>query len=125
MEKEIKMKLYNELFDHIPTHGQTKFLQPELIRQIDKLEYEAMNNGNGNWDKDFEFFLDFIHSSLNAPETFSESEIKLLDKYITRLRNFDEPCLDKSLFDGLIELALKFYSVNNELVPIEKLDTNR
>lgn len=48
----------------VPKEGQADNLQGELLRQVEKLRYEAQNNGNINWDSDFEFFCEFLKLSL-------------------------------------------------------------
>lgn len=34
----------------VPKSGQADSLQGEMLRQIEKLRYEAQNNGNINWE---------------------------------------------------------------------------
>lgn len=43
--------------NYVPQRGQSDVLQGELLREIEKLRCEAQDNGNINWDEDFEFFL--------------------------------------------------------------------
>ena len=50
--------------NYVPEIGQANVLQGELLRELEKLRYEAQNNGNMNWDKDFEYFCDFISETL-------------------------------------------------------------
>ena len=37
--------------NYVPEIGQANVLQGELLRELEKLRYEAQNNGNMNWDK--------------------------------------------------------------------------
>ena len=50
--------------DHVPESGQSDCIQGELLRQLEGLRYEAQDNGNINWDDNFEFFCDFIGKTL-------------------------------------------------------------
>ena len=42
----------------IPKSGQAEFVQAEVLRVIEKLRWEAQNNGNINWDDRFEMMID-------------------------------------------------------------------
>ena len=63
--KEIKAKDYKQKYFHeckeiwknyVPKEGQAENLQGELLREIEKLRYEAQDNGNRNWDEDYSYF---------------------------------------------------------------------
>ncbi len=60
--------------NYVPKSGQAECLQGELLREIEKLRWEAQSNGNINWDDDFAYFCDFIGSTLCEMEIFSDSE---------------------------------------------------
>ena len=60
--------------NYFPTSGQSNILQGELLRQIEKLRGEAQDNGNRNWDEDFEYFCDFIRDTLCSQDMFSGEE---------------------------------------------------
>jgi len=48
----------------VPANGPATCLQGELLRQVEKLRYEAQSNGNINWDSDFDYFCDFLSEHL-------------------------------------------------------------
>ena len=48
----------------IPPRGPAATLQGELIRSVDKLWYEAQDNGNINWGPDFDLFTDLLDWNL-------------------------------------------------------------
>lgn len=50
--------------NYVPKNGQSDVLQGELLRQVEKLRYEAQNNGNINWGDDFRFFCRFLQQTL-------------------------------------------------------------
>lgn len=59
----------------IPESGQANSLQGELLRECEKLRYEAQVNGNVNWwDKWFEYFCDHISKTLCEQSFFSAEE---------------------------------------------------
>ncbi|MBU9736073.1 hypothetical protein [Diplocloster agilis] len=60
--------------NYVPAKGQSNVLQGEMLRQIEKLRYEAQNNGNRNWDEDFEYFCDFLTRALCSSDALSRQE---------------------------------------------------
>lgn len=48
----------------IPDRGQASSVQGEILRCIEALRWEAQENGNINWDRGFEIYLEFIHENL-------------------------------------------------------------
>jgi len=46
--------------NYVPKSGQADTVQGELLRVIEKLRYEAQDNGNINWDDGFEMFCHYI-----------------------------------------------------------------
>lgn len=70
---------------YVPRRGQSKTLQGELLREIEKIRCEAQDNGNVNWDTDFAYFCDFIADSLLAQTIYTEDDktaIKLIMDYL-------------------------------------------
>ena len=78
--KDYKQKYFHECKEiwknYVPKEGQAENLQGELLREIEKLRYEAQDNGNRNWDEDYSYFCNFISKSLCEQSIFSESEKK-------------------------------------------------
>ncbi len=71
--------------NYIPKEGQANNLQGELLREIEKIRYEAQNNGNVNWDNDYSYFCDYISKRLSEQSIFSaieKEEITLIMSYI-------------------------------------------
>ncbi len=57
----------------VPRQGQASTLQAELLRAIEKLRNEAMDNGNINWDSDFVKFVDLLERHLAGEPTFIDA----------------------------------------------------
>lgn len=71
--------------NYVPKNGQANNLQGELLREIEKIRYEAQDNGNINWDEDYSYFCDFINDSLSKEDIFTpeeKEEIKLIMTYL-------------------------------------------
>lgn len=64
-------RLWAEL---VPTHGQAKTVQGEIVRITGKLTREAYTNGNMNWDRDCVRMWRFVAKTLDDPETFTAVE---------------------------------------------------
>lgn len=68
-------KIWKEL---VPKSGQADSLQGELLRQAEKLRNEAMDNGNKNWDDNFEWFCDFISKTLLESNLFEAKRMETI-----------------------------------------------
>lgn len=70
----------------VPKSGQADNLQGELLRELEKLRYEAQHNGNINWDEDFDYFCVHIRESLCAQPLFSQKDKEEIDLIMGFLR---------------------------------------
>lgn len=95
---------------HVPKHGQADCLQGELLREMEKLRWEAQENGNRNWDSDYSYFCDFIGASLSEQPVFSTTEK-------------EEICSILSYLKECGEYAQKFYNgqISEDDVDMEKI----
>jgi hypothetical protein len=50
----------------VPKSGQADTVQGELLRAVEKLSWEAQNNGNINWDDRFEMLIEFLRATLSV-----------------------------------------------------------
>jgi hypothetical protein len=75
----------------VPKSGQADSIQGEMLRAIEKLRWEAQENGNINWDDSFEMFIDFLHNTLGTEESFSKETKTSIIADLERLRNFIFP----------------------------------
>lgn len=74
--------------NYVPERGQADNLQGELLREIEKLRWEAQSNGNINWDEDFAYFCDFISNTLSEQSIFSEAEKEEAASIMNRLKSY-------------------------------------
>ena len=95
--------------NYVPKSGQADNLQGELLREIEKLRWEAQENGNINWDEDFAYFCGFISNKLSEQSIFSEDEKEEAASIMARLKSYGE------------------YSrkVNDGEIPQDEIDMNR
>ena len=74
----------------VPKSGQSDTLQGELLRQVEKLRYEAQDNGNLNWDDNFSFFCDNLKNCFQASGQFSPQHLQKLSKALDYLKDCGE-----------------------------------
>jgi hypothetical protein len=105
----------------VPKRGQSETVQGELLRAVEKLRWEAQNNGNINWDEGFLILIDYLKSTLNADASFTDAERLTINADIERLRNFTPveemddvtdggalPYVEDDLYDRLTGFVAKF-----------------
>jgi hypothetical protein len=105
----------------IPKSGQADSLQGEILRAIERLRWEAQENGNINWDEGFEMLIDFLQSTLGNEESFSKETRTQIHSDLQRLKNFiypdrlenksqvsQLPYVDDDLYDRLTEILIQF-----------------
>lgn len=144
MREPYVQKYFNECKfiwkNYVPKNGQSSVLQGELLRELEKLRWEAQDNGNINWDDDYTYFCDFIKKTLCRQTIFSETEkrkIVLALDYINDCGNYakkwnsgqiagQEVDMDKIAYtkDNLYDIvadAIGFFQMKNpEPIPYQK-----
>ena len=122
------------VWDHlIPESGQALTVQGELFRAIQKLRWEAQENGNINWDDCFVKLIDFLHENLVEKSELSKEIKSSIESDLTRLRDFlpvDElqddddadqlPCVEDDLYIRLTKAAISFCRLRPTLIPRER-----
>jgi hypothetical protein len=104
----------------VPKSGQADTVQGELIRAIERLRWEAQNNGNVNWDEGFERFCDFIEETLAVTPPFDADALQEIHADISRLRDFEHPYLEDDLYDRLSDRTIEFHRHLGGIVPRER-----
>lgn len=115
----------------VPKSGQASTVQGELLRAVEKLRWEAQENGNINWDDGFVILIDFVEQTLSTHAAFSTSERQVVKADLHRLRHFvpvdefdDEsnsgslPYVEDDLYDRLTAFVVAFARANPE--PLER-----
>lgn len=114
----------------VPPNGQSATVQGELLRAVEKLRWEAQENGNINWDEGFLILLAFLENQLLGHPGFGEAERKTIQRDLNRLRNFlpvdeldDEsesgslPYVEDDLYNRLEDFVVVFARANPEVLP--------
>lgn len=94
---------------YIPPSGPSAVLQAELRRAVDKLWFEGQDNGNINWDADFEYFCDLLEKHLLSPAVLDEPDRQMATQSLAILRDcgrqayVSKPDWARGLDDAAIE----------------------
>jgi hypothetical protein len=115
----------------VPKSGQATTVQGELLRAVEKLRWEAQENGNINWDEGFVILVDYLKQTLNSQPTFTASELHTIKTDTDRLRSFvpveeldnelnsgSLPYVENDLYDRLTGFVVSFSRANPE--PLER-----
>jgi len=103
--------VWNEL---VPKSGQSDTVQGELLRAIEKLRWEAQNNGNVNWDVGFERLLGFLEAELTGDAALAESDRVAASDDVGRLREHADPYLEDDLYDRLTDVLVAYCRAHPE-----------
>ena len=104
--RAIEKKIWKEF---VPSSGQAKTVQGELLRAVEKLRYESLNNGNLNWDRGFNILVKYLSLKLLDENIFTKSELNEIKMAIGHLKNYKYPCLSEYFFDMLSHRVVDFY----------------
>ena len=97
----------------VPKSGQADNLQGEILRMIVKLRNEAINNGNINWDDNFEWFCNFLKENLVNCGLFDEEKtikIKMILDYIKDNGNYARKYANGEITDNQVDIFKLAYT---------------
>jgi hypothetical protein len=101
----------------VPKSGQCSSVQGELLRAVEKLCWEAQNNGNINWDSGFEILLDFLESNLCNEPCLPDETRESVQEDLGALRNYEYPYTEQDLYDRLTEAVVAYCRLHPRLIP--------
>lgn len=102
--------------NYVPESGQAETLQGELLREVEKLRWEAQNNGNINWDEDFVYFCGFIKDTLCAQRIYSPEEkaqIRAILDYLEDCGNYAMAWGEEEISDDEVDVDRVAYVDDN------------
>jgi hypothetical protein len=71
---------------YVPEYGACAVLQGELVRAVDKLWFEGQDNGNINWDRGLEYFVDLLEDQLLASGVLPPTDQAMATRSLLILR---------------------------------------
>lgn len=109
----------------VPKNGQATTVQGELLRAVEKLRWEAQQNGNINWGGGFAILIDYLQDTLTDYPGFNSSDRTVITSDLARLGEAQGcmPYVEDDLSDRLTEYVVT-YSRDNP-VHIARPDVNR
>lgn len=108
--------------NYIPEQGPSEVLQGELLREIEMLRNEAVEQGNSQWDMDFSYFCENIKWKLTNLSIYTEEELLKINLIIDYLKYTGENKISytkDNLYDILADLVGKLQSVHPDPIPCE------
>jgi hypothetical protein len=100
----------------VPKSGQCDTVQGELLRAVEKLSWEAQNNGNINWDGGFERLIDFLERTLCDDPKISEETKEAVRVDLALLREYEYPQTEDGVFEELTEAVVEFCRIHPHLI---------
>ena len=118
------MKYFDEAkniwINFVPKSGQSDTVEGELIRAIEKLRYEAQNNGNGNWDEGFELFCQYLWDNLNDNRVFGHDVLNEIRTDIDMVNNSEVPYFEDDLYDRITDRIIEWSLAHKGPIKREK-----
>ena len=99
--------------NHVPSRGQSDTVEGEMIRAIERLRWEAQENGNGNWDKAFKYFCEFLWKTLHDKNVFDEHALQEIKEDIETISKGRQPYLHDDIYDRLTDRVVEWTFVYN------------
>jgi hypothetical protein len=81
-------------------------------------------NGNGNWDKCFDMFCDYLEITLCDSEIFNMLQKMKIRSNIKRFRKYNNPYLEDDIYDDLTDRVVEWYFKNQEPI-FKSFDPNQ
>lgn len=72
----------------VPQSGQADTVQGELVRVIGRLASEEYRNGNGNWDRGFRMYTNFLAKHLPDEAVFDAEQLTQIKEDIQQIRYY-------------------------------------
>lgn len=100
----------------VPKQGISDSLQGELLRQLEKLRWEAQENGNINWWEEYSSYCKFILETLSQDKIFSrqqKAELKLIMDYLKSCGEYAQAYHEDEIIDDDLEIEELAYVDDN------------
>ena len=105
----------------VPDRGQAATVQGELLRAVEKLRWEAQENGNINWDEGFLMLLDFLDKHLAGQGI--KADLAQLREFLPVAELDDDadraslPCVEDALYNRLEAAVVAFARAHPRPLP--------
>jgi ankyrin repeat protein len=115
---------YHELWAFlVPSQGEAKTVQGEVIRITGRVSDELYRNGGANWDADFRKMLNALKKHFASGAPLTPEELAEAGEMAASIKAKGDD--NDIVIDRLCEFAVKWVLQNPDPTPLEKPDYNR
>jgi hypothetical protein len=111
-------------FNLVPSHGQSKTVQGELLRCVERLRWEAQNNGNMNWDFGYADLIEYLERTLCSDAGLSEERQRAIREDLALLRDHGDAYMEDDLYERLTGHVAAYCRMHPQLI-FRQIDPNR
>jgi len=112
---------FDTLWDkYVPARGQADTKQGELLRAVEKLRHEALNNGNINWRDAHQHFVDDLRQSLSTDACFTEDEKREINQDLDLIGDHEHPP-DDGPYDRLLDRVIEWCHAHQDPIRHEHI----
>ncbi|WP_339239542.1 hypothetical protein MKX40_03995 [Paenibacillus sp. FSL R5-0517] len=115
-------KQHQELWEYlVPAQGHAQTVQGEMIRITGRVSHEVLDNGGGNWDREYRKMLDALIRHLGTGEPLAPALLQEASDLVSRLHDgydFDAPA-------RLSELAVLWVVTNPQPIAMAQPEYTR
>ncbi|MCX2680100.1 hypothetical protein OOZ15_09135 [Galbibacter sp. EGI 63066] len=109
--------------NYVPESGQSKYVQGELLRAIEKLRDEAHRNGNINFnEKCHGILIDYLRKKLSDKKVFNQKTIEQINTDLDKLSIEDKPYSEDDIFDRISNRVVDWCMLYHEPISHEEND---
>jgi hypothetical protein len=107
---------------YVPQEGQADTKQGELIRAVEKLRHETMNNGNMNWDDGHRHFVEYLRTTLASDDCFTAEDKREIEADLDEVGEDGDGLPDgEGPYDRLADRVVEWNRAHPEPVPHEHI----
>ncbi len=103
--------------EYVPKRGQSKTVQGEMLRAVEKLRDEAQRNGNINFNDNHKRLAGYVQDTLSASGLFDNETIKQIKADIKKISAKTRPYLEDDIYDRLCDRICEYHLHHGEPVP--------
>jgi hypothetical protein len=105
---------------YVPARGQADTKQGELLRAIEKLRNEALDNGNINWRDAHQYLVDELRDFLAADACFTDDERREINQDLDLIGDEEHPP-DEGPYDRLLDRGIEWCRAHPNPIPHERV----
>lgn len=93
----------------VPRTGPSATAEGEMLRAVEKLRLESLDNGKGNWDVQHDQLAAYLKARLDDDTVFPGTQRAEIAAVMLAITDRDHVCLDDKPFDYLADRVVDYY----------------